>query len=77
MIETVYLWFAFMVVMMWLNIWAMRIGFRLIHLVIMAITLLSIPAMWGEFTIAGGMLYICLGLILINAVIAVMGMVRR
>ena len=73
MIENVLLWFAFMVVLLVVNLYCLKIHFRLVHLVTICIILLTVTAMWSDFA---GFEVIALSMVLLNGVVCVMGMFR-
>lgn len=73
MIENMIIWFAFMVFLTLLNLYAMSINLRILNLLVVAVTLFSVGAMWSEFA---GMEVIAFSVIMINGVLAVVGMVR-
>lgn len=73
MIEDLLLWFVFMAFLLVVNLYAMTIHFRIVHVATIAIILMAAVAMWGDFA---GFEVIALGMILLGVIVPVMGMFR-
>jgi len=73
MVENALYWFVFMALLLGLNLYALRTHLRIVHLITIAVVLLSVPSMWSDF---GGLEIIAFSMIMINTILPVMGMLR-